>query len=76
MPQPSNLPLDELVRGPDDQSAQQIKSGIHEGSYEREGGGREGGDDFGSEEDYVRNYVDLKMISGKTHKGNSRMTVH
>ena len=73
--QPSNLPLNKFVCSPDDQSAQKIQGGIHEGSDEREGGGREGGDDFGDEEYDIRDYVDLKMISRAHHNGITRINV-
>ena len=68
MLQPSNLPLNEFVGGPDDQGAQQIEGRVHEGSDERKGGGGEGGDDFGDEEDNVCYYVDLEMVSRNAHR--------
>ena len=57
--QASDPPLDELVRGPDDEGAQQVEGGIDKGSDEGEGGRGEGGDDFGDEEEHVGYHVDL-----------------
>ena len=76
MLQTSDFPLNELVRRPDDQRAEQIEGGVHKGSNEREGGGRHGGNNFGDEEDDVGYDVDLYGFSRKLCKGLSRTTIH
>lgn len=68
--------MDELVGGPDDQSAQQIEGGVDEGGDEGEGGGREGGNDFGDEENDVCYYVDLRNDQSRDAQKAITVSVH